>query len=167
MFKCQITFQKYCYQCQISKFLQGRNWVLLFLWYNVVLRTVYNGTILRLKLDVPWGHIEEKKNFTPPWYPKFFNGFSRIIGSKMKKLYGMYYWRNSSNNKCKINEITIACFINSLCKFTKTLQKNLKFFSLRWAIFLATLSFFCEGIFVSKFGPCNHYTRVIETAKLA
>ena len=125
-------------------------------WYNFTFKT-----------GCPMRSHWEKKNFTPPWYPKFFNGFSRIIGSKMKKLYGMYYWRNSSNNKCKINEITIACFINSLCKFTKTLQKNLKFFSLRWAIFLATLSFFCEGIFVSKFGPCNHYTRVIETAKLA
>ena len=84
MFKCQITFQKYCYQCQISKFLQGRNWVLLFLWYNVVLRTVYNGTILRLKLDVPWGHIEEKKTLLPLGILNFLTVFRELLVAKWK-----------------------------------------------------------------------------------
>ena len=65
----------------------------------------------------------------------------------------MYYWKNNNNNKCKIKEITIACFINSLHKFTKTLHKTPKIFSLWKAIFLAMLGFFCEAIFDSKFGP--------------
>ena len=39
-------------------------------------------TILRLKLDVPWGHIEAKKLYSP-WHRKVFNGFSLIIASKM------------------------------------------------------------------------------------
>ena len=66
----------------------------------------------------------------------------------------MYYLKNNSNSiKRKLNEITIACFINSLCRFTKMLHKTQKKFSLRRAIFHATLRFFCKALFVSRFGP--------------
>ena len=58
----------------------------------------------------------------------------------------MYYWKSNNNNKYKIKEITITCFINSLCKFTETLHKTQKCFSLHWGIFLP-----CSGFLQSYF----------------
>ena len=84
--RCQITaecssvkelFQKYFYQCQISKFLQGRIWVLLFFMAQCFFATQN----LRLKLDVLWYHIEAKKLYSP-WYLKVFYGSSLLIASK-------------------------------------------------------------------------------------
>ena len=55
--KCSCVkklFQKNFYQCQISKFLSAAN------FYGTML---FCYTIFYLKLDVPWGHIKEKKLF--------------------------------------------------------------------------------------------------------
>ena len=43
-------------------------------------------------------------------------------------------------------------YINSFRKFTKCFPKPQTIFSLRLAIFLATVGFLCKAIFVSKFG---------------
>ena len=61
--------------------------------------------------------------------------------------------KNSSNNNCKIKEIAIAYFINSLRKFTKTLHNTPKNFSMRRAIFLATLAFFAKLFLFPNWDP--------------
>ena len=53
----------------------------------------------------------------------------------------------------------IKCFINSVCKFTKTLHKTKKSFSLQQAIFFTVLEFFLQSYFFSKFGPCVLYSK--------
>ena len=66
MFKCQVTFSKV--------FLSmSNNSVFTWLHLNAVnfYATMLFYTILRSKLDVSWGHIEEK-NFTPPGILTFF-----------------------------------------------------------------------------------------------
>ena len=53
----------------------------------------------------------------------------------------------------------IKCFINSVCKFTKTLHKTKKSFSLQQAIFFTEFGFFLQSYFLSKFGPCVLYSK--------
>ena len=74
-----------------------------------------------------------------------------MIAKKCKNdMKGTIEKNNNSTNKCKIKEIAISCFLNSLCKSTKMLSKTQRPFSLRLAIFLAFL-IFLQSYFVSNF----------------
>ena len=80
MSNCQITFWKV--------FLSISNkWAFIGSHLNAA---NFHGTksfcytIWRLKLDVPWGHMRQKKTLLP-WYSKYFRGFLLIIASKTQK----------------------------------------------------------------------------------
>ena len=88
--------------------------------------------------------MRQKKLYSP-WYHKVFHG----LLAKCKNDLNCTIGRNNSNNKkCKIKEITIACFINPLSQFTETLHKIQNFLSLQRAVFLAMLGFFLWSYFL-------------------
>ena len=67
MFKCQITFSKVFLSMSNNSVFTGLH-LNAVNFYGTML---FCYTILCSKLDVPWGHIEEK-NFTPPGILMFF-----------------------------------------------------------------------------------------------
>ena len=77
MFKCQVSFSKVFLSMSKKHVFTGSHLNAA----NFYLTMLFCYTILRLKLDVPWCHVDEKKLYSS-WYPKIFHGFSLIIVSK-------------------------------------------------------------------------------------
>ena len=61
--------------------------------------------------------------------------------------------QNNNYNKCKIKEITITCFINSLCKFNKTLHRTQNIFTRGKLFSLLCSHFFAKLFLFQNSGP--------------
>ena len=128
------------------------HWFLLD--YSLAMLFCY--TILPLKLEVTWSHIEGKKTLLQ-LHHKVFQLVTNYYCQQNRKIIWISLLKKQQQQQLPNKKYMIACFINSLCKFNNTFQKTQKRFSLQPTIFLANLRFFFEAIFVSKFWPCLNY----------